>query len=58
MKRWVAIVVVLVVVIATIGVRSWWKKDDTITASGTLEARNVSVGFKNWFVFLTQTTSA
>ncbi|PYY07058.1 MAG: hypothetical protein DMG64_00060, partial [Acidobacteria bacterium] len=46
MKRWVAIVVVLVVVIATIGVRSWWKKDDTITASGTLEARNVSVGSK------------
>ncbi|PYY01871.1 MAG: hypothetical protein DMG63_02240 [Acidobacteria bacterium] len=46
MKRWVAIVVVLVVVIATIGVRSWWKKGDTITASGTLEARNVSVGSK------------
>src|SRR5437764_12441757 len=46
MKRWVAIVVVLVVVIATIGVRSWWKKGDTITASGTLQARNGSVGSK------------
>jgi len=46
MKRWAALVVVVVVVIATIGVRSFWKKDNTITASGTLEARNVNVGSK------------
>jgi len=46
MKRWAALIVVVVVVIATIGVRSFWKKDNTITASGTLEARNVNVGSK------------
>ncbi|HWC18561.1 MAG TPA: efflux RND transporter periplasmic adaptor subunit [Terriglobales bacterium] len=46
MKRWLAPVIILVLALATIGMKSWWKRDDSITASGTLEARNVNVGSK------------
>jgi HlyD family secretion protein len=46
MKRWLGPAIIVVVVLATIGTRSWWKRDDSITASGTLEARNVNVGSK------------
>lgn len=46
MKRWLPIVVVLVVAGATLGMRSWFKRDNTLTASGTLEARDVNVGSK------------
>lgn len=46
MKRWAPLVVIVAVALATIGTRSWWKRDDAITASGTLEARNINVGSK------------
>jgi len=46
MKRWAPIVIVLVAALATLGMRSWFTRDNTLTASGTLEARNVNVGSK------------
>lgn len=46
MKRWLPIVVIVVVALATLGMRSWFKRDSTLTASGTLEARDVNVGSK------------
>lgn len=46
MKRWLAPAIIVVLALATIGMKSWWKRDDSITASGTLEARNVNVGSK------------
>lgn len=46
MKRWLAPVIIVVLALATIGTKSWWKREDAITASGTLEARNVNVGSK------------
>lgn len=46
MKRWAAIAIVVGVALASIGMRSWFSRDSTITASGTLEARNVNVGSK------------
>jgi multidrug resistance efflux pump len=38
--------VVLVILAVSIGARSWFHRDNSLTASGTLEARNVSVGSK------------
>jgi multidrug resistance efflux pump len=46
MKRWLPIVIVVAVALATLGMRSWFKRDNTLTASGTLEARDVNVGSK------------
>lgn len=46
MKRWLPIVAIVAVALATLGMRSWFKRDNTLTASGTLEARNVNVGSK------------
>src|SRR5262245_20844440 len=47
MNRKILIAIVLVIVAAAgIGARSFFKRDNTLTASGTLEARNVSVGSK------------
>jgi HlyD family secretion protein len=46
MKRWAAIVAVVLVAAASIGMRSLFSRDDSLTASGTLEARNISVGSK------------
>lgn len=46
MNRKVLIPVVLVVALAALGARSFFKRDTSLTASGTLEARNVSVGSK------------
>jgi len=44
MKRWAAIIAVVVIAAVTLGMRSWFARDDSLTASGTLEARNISVG--------------
>lgn len=46
MKRWLPIVAIVAVALVTLGMRSWFKRDNTLTASGTLEARNVNVGSK------------
>jgi HlyD family secretion protein len=47
MNRKILIAVVLVVVAAAgLGARSFFKRDTALSASGTLEARNVSVGSK------------
>lgn len=46
MKRKVVIPVILVAALAALGARSLFNRDPTLTASGTLEARNVSVGSK------------
>jgi HlyD family secretion protein len=47
MKLKILIPIVLVVVVAvSISARSWFHRDNSLTASGTLEARNVSVGSK------------
>lgn len=46
MKRWAAIAIVVLIALASIGMRSWLSRDNSITASGTLEARNVNVGSK------------
>ena len=46
MKRWLPIVLVMAAALATLGMRSWFKRDNTLTASGTLEARDVNVGSK------------
>lgn len=46
MKRWAAIAVVVGIGLASIGMHSWFSRDNTITASGTLEARNVNIGSK------------
>src|SRR4051812_3445880 len=46
MKRWAAIIIVLGIAAGTLGMRSWFSRNNALTASGTLEARNVSVGSK------------
>jgi len=47
MNRKILIAIVLVIVAAAgIGARSFFRRDNSLTASGTLEARNVSVGSK------------
>jgi multidrug resistance efflux pump len=46
MSRKVLIPIVLAVALAALGARSLFKRDTALTASGTLEARNVSVGSK------------
>src|SRR5262245_54142990 len=46
MKRKVFIPVVLIMLAVSIWARSWFHRDNSLTASGTLEARNVSVGSK------------
>ncbi len=46
MNRKALIPIVLVIAVVAIGARSFLKRDSALTASGTLEARNVSVGSK------------
>ncbi|HUS20131.1 MAG TPA: efflux RND transporter periplasmic adaptor subunit [Terriglobales bacterium] len=47
MKAKVFIAIIIVAAIALgIGARSWLKRDNSVTASGTLEARNITVGSK------------
>lgn len=46
MNRKVLIPIVIAVALAALGARSFFKRDTSLTASGTLEARNVSVGSK------------
>ncbi|MBV9072992.1 MAG: HlyD family efflux transporter periplasmic adaptor subunit [Acidobacteria bacterium] len=46
MKRWLIIAAIATAALVTLGMRSWFKRDTTLTASGTLEARNVNVGSK------------
>lgn len=46
MKRWAAIVIVLGIALTTLGMKSWFGRDNSLTASGTLEARNINVGSK------------
>lgn len=46
MKRWAAVIVVLGIALATLGMKSWFGREDSLTASGTLEARNINVGSK------------
>jgi ABC exporter DevB family membrane fusion protein len=47
MKRTIALIAVIVAIaLATLGMRSWFKRSDALTASGTLEARNILVGSK------------
>ena len=46
MNRKVLIPIVIAVALAALGARSFFKRDSALTASGTLEARNVSVGSK------------
>jgi multidrug resistance efflux pump len=46
MNRKILIPVVLVIAAAALGARSFFARDSALTASGTLEARNVSVGSK------------
>jgi multidrug resistance efflux pump len=46
MKRKVLIPIIIAVAVAALGARSFFKRETTLSASGTLEARNVSVGSK------------
>ena len=46
MNRKVLIPIVIVAALAALGARSFFSRDNSLTASGTLEARNVSVGSK------------
>ena len=47
MKKKVFLPILIAVVLVSIGARTFWHRgNDTLTASGTLEARNISVGSK------------
>src|SRR5882762_8530779 len=47
MKKKVFIPILIAVVLVSIGARTWWSRGkDSLAASGTLEARNISVGSK------------
>src|SRR5260370_6682038 len=46
MNRKVLIPIIIAAALAALGARSFFKRDNSLTASGTLEARNVSVGSK------------
>ena len=46
MKRWAAIAIVLGIALTSLGMKSWFGRDDSLTASGTLEARDINVGSK------------
>src|SRR5215813_8163256 len=46
MKYKIFIPVVLVILAVSIAARSWFHRDSSLNASGTLEARNVSAGSK------------
>ena len=47
MKKKVFIPILIAVVLASIGARTWWNRGkEGLSASGTLEARNISVGSK------------
>src|SRR5256885_269607 len=47
MKKKVFIPILVAVVLVSIGARTWWTRgDNALAASGTLEARNISVGSK------------
>jgi HlyD family secretion protein len=47
MKKKVFIPILIAVALVSIGARTWWHRgSDALTASGTLEARNISVGSK------------
>ena len=47
MKKKVFIPILVAVVLVSIGARTWWNRgDNALAASGTLEARNISVGSK------------
>lgn len=46
MKRWAPIPILVIAALAMLGMRSWFSRDNTLTASGTLEARDVNIGSK------------
>ena len=45
-KILIPIIIIVLAVAAGFGARSWFKRDPSVTASGTLEARNITVGSK------------
>src|SRR5438876_11374203 len=47
MNKKVFIPILIAVVLVSIGARTWWSRgNDSLSASGTLESRNISVGSK------------